>query len=109
MSDERDAPSADLAYGLYTGGVKAQLVRLSLLLGVYAPLADGPATAAQVAERCGSDPDGTALLLDYLAANAVVRREGNSFALTPTAAAFLVPPSPAYAGDVMLTFTRPET
>jgi SAM-dependent methyltransferase len=107
MSESSGVPDPDLFYSLYTGGFKPQMVRLALLLDVFSPLAAGPAGVQTVARACGCDPTGTRLLLDYLASLGLVQRRGETYSLTPTAAAFLVPGAQTYAGDWLLAHTDP--
>jgi SAM-dependent methyltransferase len=100
-----ESPDPGLIYDLYTGGFRPQIVRLALQLDVFTPLADGPADAAAVARVCECSETGIAHLLDVLVgAQMLTRREGR-YALTPSAATFLVRGRPAYAGDLILTFT----
>ena len=108
MTESAFAPDPDLVYGLYTGGFKAQFVRMALLLDVFSPLADGPADAATLAGACESDVSGTHALLNYLASIELLNRKGDIYSLTPTAATFLVPREASYAGDWLLAQTSPE-
>jgi SAM-dependent methyltransferase len=78
---------------------------LALQVDVFTPLADGPADAATVARVCGCSPAGIAHLLDVLASVQVLTRQGVRYALTPSAAMFLVRGRPAYAGDLILAWT----
>jgi hypothetical protein len=82
-------------------------MRLALQVGVFTPLADGPADAATVARACGCSLAGVAHLLDVLASTQVLTRHEGRYALTPSAAMFLVRGRPAYAGDLILAWTGP--
>jgi SAM-dependent methyltransferase len=108
MDEPSPAPDSDLVYSLYANGWKPQLVRIALLVDVFTPLADGPADAHTVAHACGCDLFGVRTLLNYLSSLRLLEREGSTYALSPTAAAFLVPGRPTYAGDWVLTWTEPE-
>lgn len=94
-------------HSLYTGGFKPQIVRIALLLDVFTPLADGPADAHAVARACGCDVFGTRALLDYLSSLQLLDQQDNTYTLTPTAAAFLVPGEQTYAGGWVLMETGP--
>ncbi|MEJ2211922.1 MAG: class I SAM-dependent methyltransferase [Anaerolineae bacterium] len=107
MDNPAPAPDPELIYRLYTGGFRPQVVRIALSLDVFSPLAAGPAGAGDVARACGCAEDGTRLLLDHLVTLALLAREGEQYCLTPTAATFLVPGEPAYAGDWILAHTDP--
>ncbi len=97
-----------LVYDLYTGVFRPQIIRLALQVDVFTPLADGPADAATVARACGCSPAGVAHLLDVLASAQVLTRQEGCYALTPSAATFLVRGRPAYAGDLILAWTGPS-
>ncbi|HLI15745.1 MAG TPA: methyltransferase [Acidimicrobiales bacterium] len=75
-------------------------------LGVFAALADGPACPAVLARRCGAHEGRLASLLDGLVAAGVLERDGERYALTPTAAAYLVP-GPGYLGALLRTSPGP--
>jgi SAM-dependent methyltransferase len=107
VNESSPAPNPDLVYSLYANGWKPQLVRIALLVDVFTPLADGPADVHTVAHACGCDVFGIRTLLDYLSSLQLLEREGTTYALSPTAAAFLVPGRPTYAGDWVLTWTDP--
>lgn len=107
-NESSSALNPDLVYSLYANGWKPQLVRIALLLDVFTPLADGPADAHTVARVCDCDVFGIRTLLDYLSSLQLLEREGSTYTLTPTTAAFLVPRQPTYAGDWVLMMTDPE-
>ncbi len=95
----------DLVYDLFWGIFKPQFMRLALQLHVFAPLAAGPTTAEQVAQACHGDTFGIKALLDYLCSLQVLDCHGNVYALTPTAAAFLVKGQKPYVGGMILHYT----
>ena len=108
MNNSSFAPDPDLVYSLYTGGFKVQLVRIALLLEVFSPLATGAADAQAIARRCGCEVTALTALLDYLCSLHLLDRQGNTYALTPTAATFLVPGRQSYAGGWVLADTNPD-
>jgi hypothetical protein len=105
MNETTLTPDPDLIYSLYTGIFKPQMIRMALLLDVFAPLAEGPLDAAAVAQACGCDPFGMSALLDYLSSLNLLTRQDDTYALTPTAATFLVPEKRTYVGDLVLGYT----
>jgi 2-polyprenyl-3-methyl-5-hydroxy-6-metoxy-1,4-benzoquinol methylase len=109
MNEPTVSPNPDFVYGLFTGAYKSQLMRIALTLDVFTPLASGPADAQAVAQACGCSSAGIQLLLDYLSTIGVLDYQSNNYALTPTAATFLVPHKQSYAGDVILQRTTAET
>ncbi len=102
-------PNSDLIYGLYGGGFLGQFTRLALLLDVFTPLSAGPASAESVASACDADVAGIRALLDQLSSTQVLsyQPEMHTYALTPSAAAFLVRGAKSYAGDWVLANTDP--
>lgn len=76
---------------LFWGVFKPQFIRLALLIDLFSPLAEGPASAAVVAEQCKSNLLPVRALLDYFCSLQILNRSGDDYALTPTAEAFLLP------------------
>ncbi|UCC87318.1 MAG: class I SAM-dependent methyltransferase [Anaerolineales bacterium] len=95
----------ELVYDLFGGIFKPQIIRLALQLDVFTPLAAGSTSAEQVAQSCHCDAIGIKSLLDYLCGLQVLECHGNIYALTPTAATFLVKGRKAYVGDMILHYT----
>jgi len=71
-------------------------------LDVFTALSLGPATAARLAKRLGTDARALGMLLGALRAMGLLDRDGEAFALTPDSAAFLVRTSPSYKGHIIL-------
>ncbi len=105
MADTSPELNPDLVYDLFWGIFKPQLFRLALLLDVFTPLAAGPTTAEKVAQSCHCDAFGITILLDYLCRLHVLECFGDLYALTPTAATFLVKDRKAFVGDMILHYT----
>lgn len=105
MDDTSPEFNPDLVYDLFWGIFKPQFIRLALQLDVFTPLVAGSITAEQVAQSCHCDAFGIKSLLDYLCGLQVLECHGNIYALTPTAAAFLVKGRKAYVGDMILHYT----
>lgn len=65
-------------------------------LGVFARLAQGPATSAELADTAGvADPADVTLLAQLLVAKGLLDTDGERWSNTPAAERFLVPSSPA--------------
>lgn len=108
MASSAGVPDPNVIYALYTPGFKPQVARVALLLDVFSPLAQGPLDADAVARARECSPQGIRMLLDYLAGVGLLRLEDGQYGLTATAATFLVPGEPAYAGDWVLAETDPR-
>ncbi len=76
------------------------LLRTGINLGIFDGLADGPVGADTLAGRLGTDPRGTRLLLNALAAIKLVQPVDDGFQLAPGAEALLVTKSPDYFGHM---------
>ena len=64
-------------------------------------MAEGPATAAELAKHCGAAERGARILADYLTIQGFLKKSGKEYSLTPDSAKFLNRKSPAYAGGMI--------
>ena len=65
------------------GGVAFRVVVAAVRLGIFEALADAPLTARTLADRIGTDPDGTSHLLQAIESLGYVRRRSEAYVLTP--------------------------
>lgn len=109
MNKPVSSPNSNQIYGLYGGGFAGQFTRLALILDVFTPLKAGPATAEHVSSCCKTSVDGIRPLLDYLSSMKVLAYNSGArtYALTQTAATFLVRGEKTFAGDWVLANTNP--
>jgi len=56
--------NSDVIYGLYWDGFSGQFIRIALLLDVFSPLSEAPATAQDVAVACNASVEGIGALLN---------------------------------------------
>jgi ubiquinone/menaquinone biosynthesis C-methylase UbiE len=68
-------------------------------LDVFSQLSAGPLTAAEIAARCHAAAEPMRLVLETCADAGLLSRDGDRFANTPTADAFLVRGRPSYLGE----------
>lgn len=98
-------PEADLSPGplLSLSGAywKSCALHAAVKLDVFTPLEAGPATAAQLAPGLGCEARALGMLLTAMCGLGLLKREGDSFALSEQAAAFLVRNSPRYQGHII--------
>jgi C-methyltransferase len=80
---------------------KTSLLRAGTELGVFDALADGPATADQIAQTLKLHPRGARILLEALVAIRLVTLDGDEFRLAPVAAEHLVRSAPDYLGGMV--------
>jgi hypothetical protein len=86
---------------LATGYWASQALLTANRMGLFAALAGSSATAEEAAERLGSRPRSTRLLLDACAALGLLWADGERYTNTDLATTFLVPGSPAFLGDAL--------
>jgi predicted O-methyltransferase YrrM len=80
----------------------ARVVMVGTKLGVFDALAKGPATAAEVAGRCETNPTGTDKLLFALAGAGYLRAKDGRYELTAVSRKWLLRNSPNSLADKML-------
>lgn len=76
-------------------------------LGVFEALTSGPLSAPEIAGRCAADPERLAVLCDVLVGLELLDREGDRYALTSTASAFLLRESPRSMHDLLFQSPGP--
>jgi precorrin-6B methylase 2 len=86
---------------LATGYWASQALLTANRMGLFASLAASDATAEEIAERFGSRPRSTRLLLEACAALGLLHKAGARYANTDLTTTFLVPGSPAFLGDAL--------
>jgi ubiquinone/menaquinone biosynthesis C-methylase UbiE len=79
----------------------SRILAAAVRLNVFAPLAAGPGTAADVARAAGASERGTRMLLDGLIALQLLTKDGGRYRLTPSAARYLHRDSPDYMGAIL--------
>jgi SAM-dependent methyltransferase len=83
----------------------ARVIMAGVRLGVFDALADGPGTAEEVAQRCGTDPAATGKLLFALAGAGYLNAVDGGYELAPVARKWLLKGSdPSLADKLELQF-----
>jgi hypothetical protein len=77
----------------------ARTVQVAQRTGAFAVLAEGSATAGEVAKRCGLREEGTRLLLDSLCASGMLRLSGGEYSMPRRTTKWLSRHSQTYVGD----------
>jgi ubiquinone/menaquinone biosynthesis C-methylase UbiE len=107
MAGNPDAPpSFDLIDDLDIWGLKLATLRAAMELDLFGAIAAGKKTAADVARATSCTLRASRSLLDALCPMGLLRKDGDRYAVTATAEAFLVRGSPSFCGDALLTFWR---
>lgn len=73
-------------------------------LDVFTQLASGPATAGELAMKCGADGRGMELILIACVGLGLLEKHGEKFSNGPIAQTFLVKGSPRYQGGIVSMF-----
>lgn len=87
----------------------ARVLSAGVQLKIFTHLAEGCATADEVARAAGASARGTRMLLDALVGLELCTKAGGLYGLTPEAAEFLVVGRPNYVGALMETPSTWET
>ena len=100
-------PSPELFFETVNAYQRTAALKTALELDLFTAMADGAATAAQVAEKSGASQRGTRILLDYLTLLGFLTKTGDRYELTGDSAMFLNRRSPAYVGGTVQFLAAP--
>lgn len=101
------APSPQLFFETINAFQRTSALKAALELGLFTALGGRPATAAELAARCGCPPRGIRILADYLTILGFLIKDGSHYAPTGDSAFFLDESSPAYLGRTVKLFLNP--
>jgi ubiquinone/menaquinone biosynthesis C-methylase UbiE len=96
---DTNEPTLSLVWSAFTGYQRTFALKAAVELDVFARIAGGATTVDKLATACQAAPRGLRALLNHLAADGLLTRDGEVYSLSPTAAAFLDPSSPGYVGS----------
>src|SRR5688500_9115099 len=99
MESASKAPNPGLIHQLALAYRSSAIFFAASNLDVFTHLSNGPLTGAEMAERCGTAPEPTRLMLESCADAGLLERDGDRFRNTPTTDFFLVRGRTAYLGD----------
>ena len=102
------APSPDPFLGAMTAYQRSAAVKGALDLDLFTAIGAGPATVPALAGRCAASPRGIRILGDYLTAAGLLRKDGDTYALTADSAVFLDRQSPACVAAAAEFIYAPE-
>jgi SAM-dependent methyltransferase len=83
-------------------------IKAAIELEIFTAIAEGNATAAAIAKRCGAAERGVRILCDFLTILGFLAKEGAKYALAPDSALFLDKRSPAYVGGAIEFLLTPH-
>jgi 2-polyprenyl-3-methyl-5-hydroxy-6-metoxy-1,4-benzoquinol methylase len=94
-------PSPELFFDTLNAYQRTAALKTAIELDLFTALADGPASAADVARKISASERGTRILLDYLTLLGFLRKANDRYELTRDSAMFLSRRSPAYVGGAV--------
>ncbi|HEX3183748.1 MAG TPA: class I SAM-dependent methyltransferase [Pyrinomonadaceae bacterium] len=86
---------------------RTEALKAAIELDVFTAIAEGNATAADIAQRCQASEKGIRVLCDYLTIMGMLTKQGKNYALTVDSAVFLDKRSPAYLGGAVAFLGHP--
>lgn len=107
MSDSSAVPSPQLFFETINAFQKTAALKAAINLGLFTAVGGVPATAAEIASRCGCPERGIRILSDNLTILGFLIKEDSRYALTPSSATFLDQNSPAYFGAAVQFLLAP--
>ena len=101
MSEPAAPPSPQLFFETINAFQRSAALKAAIDLEVFTIIGQASASAADLASRCNCPERGVRILCDNLTMLGFLVKEGTSYTLTPSSAAFLDKKSPAYFGDAV--------
>jgi DNA-binding IclR family transcriptional regulator len=78
-----EGPSPKLFFETLNGFQRTAAIKGAVELDFFTAMADGPASAAELAQRCGTAERGARILADYLTILGFLTISDDRYALTP--------------------------
>jgi len=103
----QNAPSLTLVWETLTGYQRTAALKAAVELDLFTLIGAGATTVADLAIRTHAAERGLRPLLNHLTMDGFLAKAGDSYELTPTAAAFLDRKSPAYVGSAVTFIASP--
>ncbi len=100
--------SPNLFIDALLGYQKTAALKAALELDLFGTIADGNGAPEAIAARVNASPRGIRILCDYLTVQGFLEKNGGSYGLMPSTAAFLTRSSPAWMGSVAEFLAAPE-
>jgi SAM-dependent methyltransferase len=104
---EHNEPSLALIWDTFTGYQRTAALKAAVELDVFTQIAAGASTLGALASACAAAPRGLRALLNHLAMDGFLTKDGESYGLSATAAAFLDRSSPGYLGSALEFIASP--
>ncbi|HAB19491.1 MAG TPA: class I SAM-dependent methyltransferase [Verrucomicrobiota bacterium] len=99
MATPPNPPSPQLFFETINSYHRTAALKAAIDLGLFTAIGGKPASASDIATRCGCPERGIRILSDFLTILGFLTKEESRYALTPDSAFFLDQNSPAYFGS----------
>lgn len=93
-------PSPELFFNTLSAFQRTAALKAAIDLELFTIMADGAATASEIAKSCNAAERGIRILCDYLTILGFLEKSGDRYSPTPDTVVFLTRQSPAYAGGM---------
>jgi 2-polyprenyl-3-methyl-5-hydroxy-6-metoxy-1,4-benzoquinol methylase len=101
-------PTPALLFDTLNAHQRTEALKAAIELDVFTAIAEGKATASEIAAAREASARGIRILCDYLVIIGFLTKTDNRYALTPDSATFLDKHSPAYMGTVIEFILSPH-
>lgn len=105
-SNAAPQPNPMAIFQAFSGYQLSMALRTAIELELFTHIADGAATAAELAARSQASERGVRSLCDFLTVTGFLIKQGGAYGLTIDSAAFLNKRSPAYVGSAVFFVTH---
>ena len=100
-------PSPQLFFQTINAYQRTEGLKAAIELEVFTAIGEGNATAAEIAQRCGTSERGMRILCDFLCIMGFLNKDGSRYSATPDSGMFLDKRSPAYLGGAIEFISSP--
>jgi ubiquinone/menaquinone biosynthesis C-methylase UbiE len=109
MSEQtQQQPTPELFFQTVNSFQRTAAVKAAIELDIFTAVAEGKATAREIAESRAASERGVRILCDYLVVNGLLTKAEGRYALTEDSALFLDRRSPAYMGGAVEFLLAPS-
>src|ERR1700741_5640040 len=91
-------PSPQIFFQTINAHQRTEALKAAIELEVFTAIAEGNATASEIAKRCQTSEKGMRVLCDFLTTMEMLTKQGDRYGLTLDSSVFLDKRSPAYIG-----------
>ena len=101
-------PNPQLVWDTFNAYQRTATLRAAIELDLFTAVGQGATTSEDLSRRCNASPRGTRILCDYLTIIEFLSKNADTYALTPTSAAFLDRRSPACMASMVDFINTPK-